>query len=150
MVHKKILVIGYGNTTRSDDGAGVRVAEILAEENLAGVEVRTMQQLHVDLVEELGGFDMIVLVDASEISEDVRLEKVEAKQSVDVHSSHHLGPATLAALSEQLFQKKLNLYVCQVEAENFDFGDTLSPRTQVCVNEAVILIMKAIEEFQYA
>ena len=36
-VRCKFLVIGYGNTLRSDDGAGVRVAEAIAAWNLRGV-----------------------------------------------------------------------------------------------------------------
>ncbi len=41
----KVLVIGYGNTLRSDDGAGKRVAELVAEWQLLNVRSLLVHQL---------------------------------------------------------------------------------------------------------
>jgi hydrogenase maturation protease len=45
----KILLIGYGNTLRNDDGVGVRIAEIIAEENRPHVQVIATHQLTPEL-----------------------------------------------------------------------------------------------------
>ena len=46
---KKTLVIGYGNTLRSDDGVGVWIAGQLAVLHLPNVDVRTCHQLFPEL-----------------------------------------------------------------------------------------------------
>jgi Ni,Fe-hydrogenase maturation factor len=45
MAQLSTLVIGYGNTIRSDDGAGQAVAEALATHALPGVRTQTVHQL---------------------------------------------------------------------------------------------------------
>ena len=147
---KKVLVIGYGNTTRSDDGAGVRVAEHLAGEKVPGMDVRVMQQLHIDLVEDLRGYDTAFFIDASENVQGVSLERIQGSGAAGIHSSHHLGPGVLASLGESLYQQKPDFYVCQIAAENFDFGEALSSRTETLVPEAARCIKDKIREIQYA
>jgi hypothetical protein len=44
-VETEILVIGYGNTLRGDDGVGPRVAEAIEELNLPGVRTLVCQLL---------------------------------------------------------------------------------------------------------
>ena len=41
----ELLVIGYGNTLRRDDGVGPKVVEALATENLPGVQPLVCPQL---------------------------------------------------------------------------------------------------------
>jgi hydrogenase maturation protease len=44
-----LLVIGYGNELRSDDGVGPRVARAVAEWRLPGVEAIAVHQLTLEL-----------------------------------------------------------------------------------------------------
>lgn len=141
----KTLVIGYGNVTRSDDGAGIRIAEQIALKNLAGVEVRTLQQLHVELVEDFVGQDLIILADASSGSSEISIKPVRLGEEACMASTHHLGAGVLAGLAAKLYSKNLNLYLCAVRGENFDFGMTLSPATARRVDAAVKEITKLIE-----
>ena len=59
-----LLVIGYGNDLRSDDGAGRAVAEMVSDLDLPGVEVRTMSQLTPELSLAITGRAKVVFVDA--------------------------------------------------------------------------------------
>ena len=61
----KTLVVGVGNPTRCDDGAGPVVAERIAALDLPDVEVRTTQQLQIELAEEFAQFDRVIVVDAA-------------------------------------------------------------------------------------
>ncbi|HEY9173382.1 MAG TPA: hydrogenase maturation protease, partial [Verrucomicrobiae bacterium] len=48
-----LLVIGYGNTLRRDDGIGPKVAEAVAELNLPGVRSLACPQLTPELAEPI-------------------------------------------------------------------------------------------------
>ena len=62
-----VLVIGYGNPLRGDDGAGWKAAELLAEDpRLAGAVVLARHQLTPELADDVSRASLVVLVDASQ------------------------------------------------------------------------------------
>jgi hydrogenase maturation protease len=79
----RVLVVGVGNPTRCDDGAGWAVAERIAALNLPGVEVQTTQQLLVELAEEFARSDRVVVVDASVGGDPVRMRAVHPSPAQD-------------------------------------------------------------------
>ncbi len=61
-----VLVIGYGNSLRADDGAGPRVAELLeADPRLGGAVIVAVHQLSPELADDLRSAGLVVLVDAT-------------------------------------------------------------------------------------
>ena len=61
-----VLVIGYGNPLRGDDGIGRHAAELLAgDPPLDGAEVLTSHQLVPELAEDISRASLVVLIDAS-------------------------------------------------------------------------------------
>lgn len=141
---KKTLVLGYGNSIRSDDGAGIAVAERIYEMKLPDVEVRCTQQLHVELIEDFSSYERVILVDASHEGPGVDIQKVTASEKEGISSSHHLGPEMIAGLAGRLFNKELNLYVCSVRGSHFDFGSRLTNAAAGRVKEAANEIRKMI------
>jgi len=61
-----VLVIGYGNALRSDDGIGVHAAALLRDDHrLAGVEILALHQLTPELALDMSRASLVVLIDAS-------------------------------------------------------------------------------------
>jgi Ni,Fe-hydrogenase maturation factor len=61
----RVLVIGYGNTLRRDDGVGVRVAEaVAADPRFAHVRVLAVHQLTPELALDIGSASLVIFVDA--------------------------------------------------------------------------------------
>ena len=146
-----ILVIGYGNSLRSDDGAGVFVAEKLAQENIPGIKVMTAHQLHVELLEEAIQCEKVILVDAGDQEGGVLLRKVAPSGQTPIASSHHLGPELFYGLAQKIYNKKLDLYVCSIKGENFEMGDKLSSSTLLRAKKALNLIaLLFVKDFSYA
>lgn len=135
-----ILIVGYGNPTRSDDGIGIEVANRIARENFSDVTVIITQQLHLDVLEEISECKTIILVDASQETKGVSLKKVDSGDDALFNSSHHLRPELLLALAKRLYGLEPELYVCSIQGENFDFGDTLSPKVKKRAQKAFHLI----------
>jgi len=151
----RTLVVGVGNPTRSDDGAGLAVAERIAALDLPDVEVRTTQQLQVELAEDFARFDQVIVVDAALGGDAVQLRAIRAEPAREpkggrgresAHSlsgreeasvSHHLSPATLLALTDRLHGRAPELLLCTLRGERFEFGASLSPAVEAQVSEAV-------------
>ena len=128
-VNDKALVIGFGNTLRSDDAAGRAVARAVAEAASRSVDVLECHQLAPELVERLAEVDLVVFVDA-EIGPppgSVRVTRVGLVAAMrETALGHHVIPAALLALSAQLYGRAPDAFLVTVAAGSLELGDTLS------------------------
>ncbi len=125
----RILILGYGNPLRSDDGLGWRAAEDLARRfSPDEVEIRTCHQLLPELVVPVSQADTTFFIDARQDGEpgEVRCEPV-VPQSASLRFSHQLSPAAILAWSQELYGRSPRAFAVSVCGHCFDLGETLSP-----------------------
>lgn len=139
-------MVGIGNPLRSDDGAGPFLAQKIAESNLAGVQVRILHQLHLELLEEAIKYAIVLLVDASYVGVGLNFIKVAPIVQEHGASSHHLTPEFFCMLAHKLYHRDLILYLCAVPGRNFDFGESFSPDVQALLPEALAAIDSFLQE----
>ncbi len=63
-LNQSILVMGYGNMLRSDDGVGQQVARAVAKWEIPNVDAIAVHQLTPELAERLTKTDIAIFVDA--------------------------------------------------------------------------------------
>jgi hydrogenase maturation protease len=124
---KPLLVLGYGNTLRSDDGVGPRVADDVAALNLAGVEAIAYPLLTPELAEPVANAGFVVFVDAAlDAQNDVELRPVKPAASSQL-MAHAADPPTLLALARDLFGHVPEACCLAIPVENIGIGEQLSP-----------------------
>lgn len=99
-----VLVVGYGNALRTDDGLGWHAAELLAEDpRLDGAAVLARHQLTPELALDVSRATLVVLVDASHGPSPgtFTIERVEPAGRTGTTWSHHLDPASLVGLADR-------------------------------------------------
>ncbi|NJL00540.1 MAG: hydrogenase maturation protease [Spirulinaceae cyanobacterium SM2_1_0] len=139
----KTLVLGYGNTLRSDDGAGYRLAEIVEAWQLPDVEAWATNQLLPEMAATLVAFDLVIFVDATAFpDETVELTCRPLTAEIQTLRTHYLEPATLLALAQQLYARQPQAYWLLISAENFAFGEQFSARTQAGIGRALEKIVE--------
>ena len=141
----KILIIGIGNTLRSDDGVGAYVCTSIDKMNLPGVTIDIVQQLQVEMIEEMTHYDHIILVDASTANDTIQFEPLQETLHQTVSSSHHINASLVQTLSQKLYNKTLSIYLCAIPASNFETGDSLTMRTKKLAEEAIVIITSWIK-----
>ncbi len=141
----KILIIGIGNTLRSDDGVGAFVCTSIDKMNLPGVTIDIVQQLEVEMIEEMTHYDHVILVDASTTNDTIQFEPLQETLQQTVSSSHHINASLVQTLSQKLYNKTLSIYLCAIPASNFDTGDSLTMRTKKLAEEAIVIITSWIK-----
>jgi hydrogenase maturation protease len=140
----RVVVLGFGNPLRGDDGVGWRVAEAAAQRWPGRLVVRTGQQLVPEWAADLIDADVAYFVDASLEVEEAELEVVPIDAvSAPIHG-HALTPGQLLLLTRAAFGRVPRAFVLHVPAANFDFGDTLSPTAARGVQRAVGLLHAAV------
>ena len=125
----RILLIGYGNPGRGDDGLGPALAERVEAEAIPGLQVEVDFQLNVENAFDLQGFDEVYFVDAAvQGPEPFELRRIQP-QDPTVFSSHSLSPEGLLALASKLFKIEIQGYVLAIRGYSFDeFGAPFSPQ----------------------
>jgi hydrogenase maturation protease len=133
----QILVIGYGNTLRGDDGAGVAAAKRIARK-FPQVDVMTVHQLQPELAETIAWYDTVFFVDASVSASDVEMTPLAPEHDPRPGGTHATTPAILVALSSELYDRRPdNVFLGTVPARTCDHGESFSPLTAQKVEEYV-------------
>ncbi len=134
------LVLGYGNPTRRDDGAGPALAALVEAQAWPGVEARQAQQLGPELAADFLEYERVVLVDASQGGPEADLRPVGPPDARRAGASHSTAPEVLAALAASLHGRRPDLWVCTLRGEDFDFGPEMSPPMAARMRAGLALI----------
>ncbi len=153
----KILIIGYGNPDREDDGVAWHVLKKLAaglgrpapdlendglDELGQSPDLVFMLQLTPEMAETIAGYDYVCFVDAhtGAYEEDLRLETITAEFQASPFT-HHLTPQTCLVLAQTLYDRAPEGIIVSVRGYRFGFEHTLSPETARLAQEAAARIM---------
>jgi hydrogenase maturation protease len=156
-----ILLIGYGNPDRQDDGVAWHILHATAlqlglpaldsyEDEFptnSRLDFAFHLQLTPEMAEELAPYARICFVDAhmGDIPEPVRMIPVESEFQRSPFT-HHLTAQSLISMCETLYGKKPEAVLLSVRGYHFQFERELSPETGALVAKAVNLIVEWLEK----
>lgn len=142
----RLLVIGYGNTLRSDDGVGPKVADAVAALNLPGVTALACPQLTPELAEPIAQAGVVVFVDAAvDAPDEVRLRPLSPDSSSRI-LAHAAAPAAMLALARDVFGHAPVAWWLTLPAANLAFGEELSTQAESCLRTAVAQIRELVRK----
>jgi hydrogenase maturation protease len=147
VIHGGVLVVGYGNPLRSDDGVGWHVAGLLAtDQRLAGARVLAQHQLVPELALDVSRASLVVLVDAAAGGDpgSVSVRRVGPCRPISAIWSHHLDPGTLAGLAEVLYGFVPPIVLVSVAAGSLAEGDRLSVALERALPEVVAVVAEVV------
>ena len=137
-----ILVIGYGNTLRRDDGVGPKVAEAVATLALPGVRALACPLLTPELAEPVSRARVAIFVDAAvDAPREVQLRKLAPADTSQI-MAHAASPATLLALARDVFGRAPEAWLLTIPVENIGIGEELSAFARRGLETAVEEIKK--------
>lgn len=136
-----VLVIGYGNPARGDDGLGPLCAEAIEALDLPGVRVQTDYQLQVEDATAIADHDVVIFIDADAASSaPFSFDAVEPDGDGTV-SSHRISAGTLLALARGLFGATAKAYMLGIRGVEFaPFTERLSAEARSNLTNALRFI----------
>jgi len=144
---KPVLVIGYGNTLRSDDGAGVRAAEIIAQ-RMNDIDVLCVHQLTPELAESLAKASLAFFLDAEVGSTTLTVSTLTPQSNDSNASVHSMNPQSLLAMSLALYGSvPKTTHLIGIPAYDLRFSETLSSETSNWIEPAVEKVISLIQSF---
>ena len=140
----ELLVIGYGNSLRRDDGVGPRVAEAIEEVQLPGVRTLVCQLLTPEFADQVARARKVIFVDAAvDRTDGVHFRNLEPGPTSQL-MAHAADPRTLLALARDVFGHAPAAWWLTVPAINMGFGTDYSPAAERGFHTAVEEIKKLV------
>jgi hydrogenase maturation protease len=121
-----VLVYGFGNPGREDDGAGVALAEQIRAAALPGVTTDSNYQLNVEDALLLTEHDIVIFADATRSPVDrFSFYRLEPDPSVSF-TTHAMSPGSVLALCSQLYGKTPPVYMLEIAGVSFELREGLT------------------------
>ena len=142
------LLLAVGNRSRGDDAAGPllldRLQPILPDLSTTWL-TEECYQLQPELVEEINTARSVWIVDATqEFSTGAELASVAPATQFEF-TTHALSAASLLALYEKIYGNPAPpTRLLKIGAGQFELGTTLSSQTQINIDQAIGIFLKAI------
>ena len=149
MTDAGVLVVGYGNPLRGDDGIGWHAARLLADDpRLAGARVLACHQLAPELAEDVSQASLVVLLDAAAEGDpgSVAVRQIEPRPPTPATWSHHLDPETLAGLAQTLYGAVPPIVLVSVAAATLAEDDGLSSALQQALPGVVETVAEVVSQ----
>ena len=144
----RILVFGYGNPGRQDDGAGPAIVEELAGLGLEGVTAETDYQLSIEVAADLAEADKAVFVDAAlEGPEPFQVRSLEPGATISF-STHAFGPESVLAVCEEAYRRAPEALLVGVRGYEFGIAEGLTDRARANSKAALEFIRQKIREWR--
>lgn len=138
---KRLLLIGYGNPGRGDDGLGPALADAIEKHGFEGLEVDVDFQLNVENAFDMAGRDAVIFADACVKGDEAfTWHEIDAKDETSF-TSHSVSPAGVLALASKLFNIKTRGFVLGIRGYAFDeFGAPLTDQASSNLAAAIAFL----------
>jgi hydrogenase maturation protease len=130
----QILVYGYGNPGREDDGLGIELVRRLEDwskqSGMSGIEFDSNYQLNIEDAEVISEKDLVIFADAStEEIDDFILTQVTGEKDVSF-TTHAASPGYIVKLCMDLFGKCPLAYLLHIKGYQWEFREGVSEKAK--------------------
>jgi len=140
----RILVIGYGNPARQDDGLGPAAVAEIVKMGWPNVTASGNYQLVIEDAIDVAAHDSVWFIDAA-CKGDAPCEVRPLSPALEIEfSTHLLKPEALLAIAQQHFSKAPEAHLVSIRGYEFDFQEGLSDRARDNLTLAMALLRRRI------
>ena len=137
----RILIVGYGNPLRCDDGLGWRAAEELARTLPApDIEVITRHQLTPELADNIKDADAVFFIDATRGDQPGEVSCKPVLPQPWIPHCHECSPAAVLALAQKLYGATPQAFAVTLCGECFDHGEAISAPVEAGLPKLTALV----------
>ncbi|MGQ9615640.1 MAG: response regulator [Spirochaetota bacterium] len=127
---KTVLIYGYGNPGRQDDGIGPALVVEIDRLGLSFVDTDSWYQLNIEDVELIKRYDLVIFLDTTvEDVKSFRVKKVEPLAKIGF-TTHQVNPESIAFLCRELFGSSPSIWLIGVRGYNFNYIEGFSEKAR--------------------
>ena len=124
----KVLIIGFGNPGRRDDGLGPALAAAVEAMAIDGVAVEAAYQLGIEDAAEAAAYETVIFADAhATCTEPFVFERLEPTGRPGF-TTHAVSPGSVLALAREMFESEVEGFILGIRGEDCEsFAEELTP-----------------------
>ena len=147
----KILIYGYGNSGRQDDGLGIEFIKCLEKwvrsVGLTDIELASDFQLKMEDAYAISDKDVVVFVDASdEPIESFSLTRVEPSGLKTAFTTHAASASFILSLCNKLYKTNPITYLLHIKGYEWDFKEELTEDARLNLEKALTFIQEKLKQ----
>ncbi|HOW24885.1 MAG TPA: hydrogenase maturation protease [Bacteroidales bacterium] len=151
---RKILLYGYGNPGRQDDGLGNAFIEELqkwvSQKNLSGIELESDYQLNIEDALTIADKDLVIFIDASmeEDIQDFKLSRVDPSNATIEFTMHAVSASFILDLCRKLYHHEPVTCMLHIRGYEWDFQEGITAKAEDNLKKALTFMRDHIENPQ--
>ena len=139
--YPKVLIYGYGNPGRQDDGLGNAFVEKMGNwcklKNISWIEVDSNYQLNVEDAETISHKDIVIFIDASmESIDDYCFTRAIPSESSIEFTMHAVSASFILDFCNKLYNKNPDCYLMHIKGYEWDLKEGLSDKANENLEKA--------------
>jgi hydrogenase maturation protease len=140
----RILVLGYGNPGRQDDGLGPAAAASISRLECSNITAFDNYQLTIEDAMEVAAHDVVWFIDAAR-SGPGPFAVLDVAPSPQIEfTSHILRPEAVLAIAHQCFGKLPQAFLLAIRGYEFEFVEALTPEAADNLDVAVTMLTERV------
>lgn len=145
----KILIYGYGNPGRQDDGLGIKFTESMEEwankNNRTDLSFENNYQLNIEDSFLISEKDLVIFADASiEELDSFIITQIEPSDAKVEFTMHAVSAAYIVDLCQKLYNKKPPAYLMHIKGYEFELQEGLTQSAQDNLGKALAFMQKKL------
>ncbi len=146
----RVLVLGYGNPGRQDDGLGPAVAAGIERLGWPNVTASDNYQLNIEDAIDVSEHDLVWFVDAARTgAEPYDVRAVSPVDEIEF-TSHLLRPEAVLAIARRCYGKSPPAFLLAVRGYDFEFVEELTAAAAENLRGALAMLTDRIRVLQAA
>jgi len=144
---KDLLIIGYGNPGRADDGLGVAFAEEIEKLTYDYIEIESDYQLSVEHAYDISKSKLAILADAhTSCSEPFELRQVKPSPAFSF-TTHSVSPENIVKFANDLSGGEKEVFILGIRGYEFNiFKETITERAQINLKKTLDCFKNVLKE----
>ncbi len=147
MTENSIIVYGFGNPGRQDDGLGPNFIARLESLQVPGIITDSNYQLNVEDALEISAFKVAVFVDASvNVEEPFSFYEIEPSSEI-TFTTHSMSPQSVLALCKDLYKSEVKAYILEIRGYGWEFQEGLTLEAEKNCEKALNFLKEKIAKY---
>ncbi|HON77986.1 MAG TPA: hydrogenase maturation protease [Spirochaetota bacterium] len=140
----QVLIYGFGNPGRQDDGLGPEVVRRLESEHLPGVITDSNYQLNIEDAVAVAESDAVIFVDAAlHVDEPFAFCRLTPASEI-TFTTHAMSPESVLALCEDIYGKIPPAYILAIKGYEWEMATPMTEQAKGNLEQAYSFIRELV------
>jgi len=140
----RVLILGYGNSGRQDDGLGPAVVAEIERLGWSHITAYENHQLNIEDAMDVAEHDVVWFVDAAKAGPEPYVVSEVAPASNIAFSSHVVRPEVILAIARQCYGRAPPAFMLGIRGYGFACGEELTPAATENLHAALRMLAERV------